>query len=302
MGKTKTHKKVAVTGICGGIGPYLLNELTGAGHHVIGIDMNKLDIGIKVRKADLRKMGEALWALENAEVVVHFGAIAELEQQANHVTFSNNASATCNVFEASRILGIKRVILASSVSAYGFCWASQKFPPRFLPLDETHPLLGQDCYALSKAVCEEIAAAYNRLLGMDAICLRFPWAVLPQFYEKWFLDAMHGCPDDAAWRHLWAYCDVRDLAQAVRLAVEHPQPLGFKTFNVIADDHVLSPEPILNLIKSYFPQVPVKEESLQGDATAIDNSKIKKILGFKPRHTWRMHADLEKWRKSRANS
>lgn len=299
MSDSEIKKKVVITGACGRVGKYALRELVKHGHEVTGVDLVSEDLGVTVKQADLESLDEALWALERAEVVVHFAAISELSKGAMHKIFRVNAVSTCNVFEAARILGIRRVIFASSCSVYGFHNAINYAAPKYFPVDEEHPLLGQDCYALSKTVGEETARMYNRLLGIDAICLRIPWAILPEFYSEKFLDVVFGNPDKIAMRHLWGYCDVRDLAQATCLAVAHQNPLGFTAFNVMADTNARAPESTISLIRSYFPDVPIDESRLQGDITAYDNSKIKRILGFKPKHTLRMHANVDKWMRSR---
>src|SRR5262249_43171714 len=82
--------------------------------------------------------------------------------------FGNNAMGQFHVFEAAARLGIRRVVSASSFAAYGMSFPDRPFAPDYLPLDEDHPLAPQDPYGLSKAVGEQIAAAYAGRGGGDA--------------------------------------------------------------------------------------------------------------------------------------
>lgn len=72
---------------------------------------------------------------------------------------------TANVFEAARLAGVRRVLYASSVAAYG---------------RQSAPLLSEDLvpnpdnpYGSAKAWGEQLAAHYTAQLGLDAVTVRF---------------------------------------------------------------------------------------------------------------------------------
>ena len=50
------------------------------------------------------------------------------------------------VFDAATRAGARRVVSFSSVSAVGQCFQRTVRPPRYLPIDEDHPLEPQDAY------------------------------------------------------------------------------------------------------------------------------------------------------------
>jgi len=57
--------------------------------------------------------------------------------------------------------------------------------------------------------------------------------------------------------------------------------------NVAADD-VSSDLPTAELLKRFYPGVPVKK-SLGEFETLLSNEKIKRLLGFRQQHDWRSH-------------
>ena len=86
-------------------------------------------------------------------------------------------------------------------------------------------------------------------------------------------------------RVMWVYCDVRDLAQGFRLAVED-ETLGNETFFITADD-ALAHEPLATLLPRYFPGTEEMASGLTGTSPAVVSTKAKRLLGYQPRHSWR---------------
>jgi nucleoside-diphosphate-sugar epimerase len=58
---------------------------------------------------------------------------------------------------APRRLGIRKVIFASSETTYGICFADGEVKPEYVPIDEEHPTIPPDSYAMSKVVSEATA-------------------------------------------------------------------------------------------------------------------------------------------------
>src|SRR6185312_13012772 len=141
--------RVAVTGAAGRLGSATTAALLAHDHEVTAIDQTPIVIqGVRRIRADLRDLGQTYGALAGAEVVIHLAAIAAPVGLPPEVVYSTNVLSTFNVFEAAATLGIRRVVSASSVSALGFPWQHRWSEPHYLPIDEAHPLLPQDCYGL----------------------------------------------------------------------------------------------------------------------------------------------------------
>ena len=69
---------------------------------------------------------------------------------------------------------MQRVVQASSINAIGCGWNIGGFDPQYLPVDENHPSVTTDPYALSKRQVEEIGDYYWRRDGIVSVALRFP--------------------------------------------------------------------------------------------------------------------------------
>jgi len=203
------------------------------------------------------------------------------------VVFRNNVLGQFNVYEAAAILGIRRVVEASSVSALGFPWQHRWSEPLYFPIDEQHPLLPQDAYGLSKAVGEEIAAAYCRRTGGSAASLRFSTIVAADGYRR-FVDGVQARPGDFA-PVLWSYTDLRDAAEACVLALTAPLE-GHQPLFIVADD-TSSDVPTDVLLERYFPAVPRRPGDRPARWPLIDGTRAADVLGYHPRYRWQAVLD-----------
>ena len=84
-------------------------------------------------------------------------------------------------------------------------------------------------------------------------------------------------------RELWAYVDVRDVAQMVRLCVD-TDGLGLQVFNAFAGEsaHAL---PTRELAGKFYPKVPMREEIAE-HGSLVSNRKAQRLLGFEQRYRW----------------
>ncbi len=137
--------KVVVTGGSGKLGQYVIREFLDHGYEVLNLDRvpppEKL---CPSWVADLKKSGDLYEALKGSQGVVHLGAYQAPNLASDSETFSNNVTATYNVLKAASDMETKRVVIASSVAAYGFLYALWTWIPDYLPLDESHPCIPQD--------------------------------------------------------------------------------------------------------------------------------------------------------------
>ena len=89
-------------------------------------------------------------------------------------------------------------------------------------------------------------------------------------------------------RNIFAYIDVRDLAQMVDLGLK-TDGLGYQVFNASNDDHsvnLTTPE----IIERFYQGVPMTRE-MGLHETFYSNQKAKDMLGYAPQHNWRMYLD-----------
>ena len=280
--------RVAVTGSAGRLGRAVVGDLVDHGYEVVGVDRVP-PRGMQHRNHvwDGRSVQTLLPILRECGALIHLAAIPAPVGHPPEVVFGNNTLATFAALEAAGSVGITRAAIASSGSAYGTAWSPKPTHPRYVPVDEQHPLENAEPYGLSKEVDERTAEMAVRRFGVSVAALRFHWIAtrMEQIEEI----ARQRGPRD--WveelRNLWGYVDVRDAAAACRLAIEaaEPEPYGFVALNVVAAD-ALSEVPVGDLIAIHAPDIEIRSPlgATQG-AFAIDRAR--EVIGWTPQHSWR---------------
>jgi nucleoside-diphosphate-sugar epimerase len=299
MSEPGRAKRVLVTGGSGKAGKYVVQDFVEHGYHVLNLDRVTLpSLPAPTLRTDLTDAGQVFNALASyvggreegsirpqpIDAVVHLAAIPALFIVPDTEVFRINTLSTYNVLDAASKLGIRKVILASSETTYGLCFAYEDRDPLSFPLEEDYPVDPMDSYALSKVVNERTGRAFHVRNGMDVYAFRIGNVIEPGDYAA----LIAGYADPSARKRItWSYIDSRDLAQACRRGVE-TDGLGFRIFN-IANDEVSSNLPTQELLRRYFPNVPVQRE-LGAYEALLSNRRAKAELGFRPAHTWMEHA------------
>lgn len=274
-------KKVVVTGGSGRLGHITIRELLAAGYEVLSLDMvPPRETLCESWICDLRRSGDLYEALRDAKAVVHLGAYQAPRLASDCETFSNNVTATYNVLRAATDLRVERVVLASSVAAYGFLYAPKMWAPEVLPLDEAYPCKPQDPYALSKVFGEQLADSFVLQSELTVASLRFSGVNFEPTFET--LPERWANPG-VKLGTFWSYVDARDAAVACRLAIETPLA-GHRVFNIGADTSRYR-EPTAELIQKYLPGTRIKG-GFSGAWGGLDCSRAKSILGFRARYVW----------------
>lgn len=168
--------KVLVTGGIGSVGKALLERLLKNGWDVRVVDRTEeFEMeGIDYRVADITDFDAIRETMVGCEAVVHLAAIANPMFVPPQEIFRINVQGTYNVYEAAAAEGIKRVVQASSINAFGCFWGNRDIFPNYFPLDEAHATATTDVYSFSKEVVEDIGEYYWRRNGISGVSLRFP--------------------------------------------------------------------------------------------------------------------------------
>lgn len=271
--------RVLVTGAAGRLGSAVLRVLAAQGIAVVGLDRRDPG-GIETfftGSADDVDLVAA--ALAGVDTVIHLAAIPQPGLDTNERVFVGNAAATFVVLDQAARLGVRRAVIASSLSITGLPFAPKPAVPDYVPVDEAMPLQVADPYALSKQADEATADMVARRDGMDVVALRFPMLGSPEFLGKHAVeyreDPGSGAPV------MWAYLDTRDAATACWLGVT-ADVTGARPLYVAAPE-TLSPYPTEELVARYLPGVPVRSP-LPGRSVPIDTSAATAALGFAAAH------------------
>ena len=290
--------RILFTGGSGKAGKHVVPYLLERGHRVVNADLVPLDHpGVDNLTVDITDSGQVFNALTSYanfdelepgtgvpafDAIVHFAAIPRILLKPDNETFRVNTMSTYNVLEAAVKLGIKKVIFASSETTYGVCFADGERKPDYIPLDENHPVVPEDSYAMSKVVNEITAKSFHQRSGFDIYGIRINNVIEPHEYAQNFPDYVAN--PDMRRRNFFAYIDARDLGQMVDLML-HKDGLGFEIFNAANEGHsvdLTTPE----IIERYYRGVP-QVCDMGGDETFFSIKKAKAMLGFAPVHRWR---------------
>ncbi len=302
---------ILITGGGGFIGSNLSNALAGAGHGVTVLENEYLGSGknlvsgVKYVKgdacvqADLEACGEAF------DVVIALAGTssAPMFMEGNHNVpngdsplvwgYRNSIESFARTLEFARATGAKKVLYASTSSLYG---------NNPIPLYEDQHTVPPNHYAVTKCAYEHMARCYNQVAPeLQIIGFRF-MSVYGSFEEakgryanmisQFLWDIARGLSpviygDGDQFRD---FTEVRDIIQAITLAMNHEADLGARVYNIGRGEGT-SFNAIFEVIQTqlgsdvkpiYIPN-PVKEGYVKGQHADI--SRIVNELGYVPRIT-----------------
>ena len=290
--------RILFTGGSGKAGRHVVPYLVGQGHWVTNLDLVPLDArGVHSLVADITDPG-AVWAalsqpadfadleagrgVPRYDAVVHFAAIPRIMLRTDTETFRVNTMGTYNVIEAALGMGVRKVIFASSETTYGICFAGGERKPDYIPVDEDHPTVPDDSYAMSKVVGEATARSFQHRSGADIYGLRINNVIEPHEYAELFPDFVRD--PGLRRRNIFAYIDARDLGRMVECCLK-TDGLGYEVFNVA------NPNPSVDLtsgeIAERFYAGVERKRDMAPDETFYAIEKARRMVGFAPRHDWR---------------
>jgi len=311
---------VLVTGGSGTIGSYILRELLHAGHAATCYARKTPPLveGVSFFAGDIMDQDHLAQACRGCDAIVHLAAVPGPRRATPEQLLSINVIGTVHVLEAAVRNEIRKVVFASSGAAAGFTFAKNTMVPRYLPIDEEHPAEPQDEYGLSKLLGEITCKRYSDAYGMQTLCLRINnnwyldregaelavrsgWARGLTVEELWTIRYRRSIEDaESDWpspgppsprNNLWAVTDARDAAQAFRLALADDR-LRHEVFFINGDDTCSTVE-TRTLVARHYPGVPLKAP-LNGHASLVSHDRATRLLGYRPRYTWRQ-SDFQVW-------
>jgi UDP-glucose 4-epimerase len=289
-----------VTGGAGFIGSHVAERLFEDGHRVRVLDnfsegkrgnlaFARGSDRLEVIEADITDLETTIRAFEGVEVVFHQAAMRSVPRSVDDPLGAarNNITGTLNVLVAAQRMKVRRVVYASSSSAYG--------DRPDLPKREDQPSVPISPYAVSKLAAEHFCAVWSRIYGVETVSLRYfnvfgprqdpasqYSAVIPKFIRA-ALDRrpleVHG---DGKQSRDFTYID--NVVEANLLAAHAPHVAG-EVFNAACGDRVSLLE-IIRLLEEIvgYPLERFHAPSRPGDVrhTQADIKKAERLLGYVP--------------------
>ena len=172
--------KILVTGADGFIGSHLTETLVRAGYEVKAfvlynsfnswgwLDHCAADVKDKfeVFAGDIRDSYGVKEAMKGCDAVLHLAALIAIpySYHSPDTYVDTNIKGTLNVLQASRELGVQRVVHTSTSEVYGSA--------RFVPITEEHPLQGQSPYSATKIAADQLAYSFYASFHLPVVVAR----------------------------------------------------------------------------------------------------------------------------------
>jgi len=168
--------KILVTGGAGFIGSHVVDAYLTAGHDVAVVDnlasgaRSNLNPAARFHHADIRDPAALgpIFKAERPELVNHHAAQAsvKLSMQDPASDATVNVIGSLNVLEACRRFGVRKLIYAGTGGA-------AVGEPRYLPVDEDHPVEPLSPYGANKHAVEHYCDLYRANWNLDTTILRY---------------------------------------------------------------------------------------------------------------------------------
>jgi nucleoside-diphosphate-sugar epimerase len=207
--------KVVITGAAGLIGRAAVTAFIRRGWEVVGISRSAEESApwLSWVVTDLADGPLPAEVFAVVDALVHLAAIPGPGVVSDPQLFRNNVCATFDVLHSAGEAGVRRAVVASSISIYGLVYAPRENEPTELPLSETSELRIADTYALTKETDEATARMMARRYGMSVISLRFPNISSAAVVRE--RAALAQADPTEGHREFWAYLTTEDAAEAL---------------------------------------------------------------------------------------
>ncbi|KAB8072479.1 NAD(P)-binding protein [Aspergillus leporis] len=294
-------KRIIVTGGSGKAGQFLIAHLLARNYSVLNLDLTPLppplNAEVHTLKVDLTDNGQVYGALHShfrltepfrephkqiPDAVIHLAGYARNMIVPDTETYRGNVLSFYNVIEAACRIGVKKIVLASSICVYGVAFAEGDVDYPSFPVDEEVDANPMDVYALSKVCGERTARSFARRFGNDIYVMRLGAVITPDEFQGRFEGYVERPEEYKV--HGWAYTDARDIGLMFDRCLV-TDGLGFQIFNGVNDEITNFAESTTEFLQRMCPQTIITRE-MEAREAPVTNKKMKRMLGFRQSSRW----------------
>ena len=167
-----SNEKVLITGAAGFIGSHLIELCVEKGHHAKAfihynsrnywgwLEESKYRKNIEIVAGDVRDYDSVYKALKGCSTIFHLAALIGIPYSYNSplAYIRTNIEGTYNILESAKSLGTENILITSTSETYGTA--------QYVPIDETHPMIGQSPYSATKIGADHLGLSYYRSFNL----------------------------------------------------------------------------------------------------------------------------------------
>ena len=223
-------KRVLITGMSGLIGGLLKDHLQQAGGYELAALNRRHVEGVTNFQADIADLEAIKPAFEGQDVVVHLAAyLGSPDWEGQH---AGNVVGTYNVYEAARLAGVKRVVLASSGNAIrGFelvppysdiAAGNYDLVPADFPMITHEQVRPAALYGAAKVWGEALGRHFTDEFGISILCVR--------------IGSVRRENRPQSVRENAIYLGHRDISQMLQRCIDAPDSVKYDIFFAVSNN------------------------------------------------------------------
>ncbi|HBL22506.1 MAG TPA: NAD-dependent dehydratase [Deltaproteobacteria bacterium] len=170
--------KILITGAGGFIGSHLAERCVELGYSVRAyvhynskngwgwLDSSSSKSDMEIVAGDIRDYDSVLKAINGCDTVFHLAALIGIPYSYTSplAYLRINIEGTYNILESSKNFHLESVLITSTSETYGSA--------QTVPINESHPSVGQSPYSASKIAADQLAISYHRSFGLPVKIVR----------------------------------------------------------------------------------------------------------------------------------
>ncbi len=289
---------VLVTGGTGFIGQGVVSKLVARGNQVVVLSRRPPALPkefadqVKAVSGDIRVFSDVMKIVGDHKIdrIVHIAYTLTSEGEANPLSAVEvNVLGTCNLFEAARIHGTRRVVFCSSIAAFAPQTAYGDRPV----MDEENLMKPGSIYGATKVLNEFMAGRFEKRYGVEIPTLRIVAVYGPGREERgvtaWtshmISEVTRGKPAFIRLpsNNTASFIYVDDVAeQLTRLCLA--EKLQYRVFN--SGGYTATPREFGDIVKKYYPKADItfdENAPLWPYPYKIDGTRLAKEIQFEIR-------------------